>query len=364
MMKTSDLAFITGSYSEQDCRFLLQPIQLEMLSVEEKERQLQSGKKHYSEMISQESAPSREYLDVFYALVEQYKHRLAQEIADLAFEVNASRGERVTVISLARAGTPIGVLLTRALRHYYGSQVDHYSVSIVRDRGIDETALAYIEAAGHPAESIIFVDGWTAKGVITHELKTAIAHWNQHYTYQIPDDLCVVSDIGGTADIVATTEDYVIPSGILNSTVSGLISRSILRDEYQGFHQCVMYSQLQDDDLSNWFVDEVSGLFNQCQPRKDHMAQQLPAEQRRAIMLEYIDKLMETYEIGDINRIKPGIAEATRVMLRRIPRLLIVRDLADDNVKHLVLLAQEKQVKVIEDASMPLNAVALIADAL
>ena len=53
-MKTSDLAFITGSYSEQDCRFLLQPIQLEMLSVEEKERQLQSGKKHYSEMISQD----------------------------------------------------------------------------------------------------------------------------------------------------------------------------------------------------------------------------------------------------------------------------------------------------------------------
>ena len=361
-MKITDLAFMTGSYAEQDCRFLLQPIQLEMLSVEEKERQLQSGEKHYSEMVSQESAPSDAYLDVFYRLVEQYKHRLAQEIADLAYQVNAARGGRVTVVSLARAGTPIGVLLTRALRHYYGSRVDHYSVSIVRDRGIDETALAYIEASGHPAESIIFVDGWTAKGVITEELKAAVAKWNQQHDYQIPDDLCVVSDIGGTADMVATTDDYVIPSGILNSTVSGLISRSILLEEYEGFHQCVMYSQLQDVDLSNWFVDEVSSLFNQCESREDQ-APQLPAKIRREGMVKYIDSLMTQYEIKDRNRIKPGIAEATRVMLRRIPRLLIVRDFADDNVKHLVLLAKEKQVKVIEDVAMPINAVALIADA-
>ncbi|PWQ98565.1 cysteine protease StiP family protein [Leucothrix arctica] len=362
-MKTTDLTFITGSYTEQDCRFLLQPIQLTMLSVEEKERQLQSGKKHYSEMVSQEAAPSRAYLDVFYALVEQYRHRLAQEIADLAYQVNQLKGGQVTVVSLARAGTPIGVLLTRALRHYYGSEVEHYSVSIVRDKGIDEAALEYIEAAGRPAESIIFADGWTAKGVITHELKTAVAHWNAHHDYQIPDDLCVVSDIGGTADIVATTEDYVIPSGILNSTVSGLISRSILLAQYHGFHQCVMYTELQEHDLSNWFVDEVSGLFKQCQPRQIQVAQ-VSAEQRRAVMLEYIEGLMAKYDVKDRNRIKPGIAEATRVMLRRIPRLLIVRDLKDENVNHLVLLAKDKGVKVLEDARMPFNAVSLIADAI
>ncbi len=358
------LGFITGSYDQADCRFLLQPIDVPMLSVEEKERQLQSGQQHYSEMISLESAPSQRYLTIFHSLVDKYQERLAQEMANLAHQVYALRGSKITVISLARAGTPVGVLLTRALRYYYAVEVDHYSVSIVRDRGIDEQALAYIEQAGHLADSIIFVDGWTAKGVITQELKAAIAQWNQqHVSYQIPDDLCVISDIGGTADIVATTEDYAIPSGILNSTVSGLISRSLLLDEYTGFHQCVLYSDLAEHDLSNWFVDQISSLFPGYSPKTDLVAPAESAQQRRSSMLNYVEALMTQYGVADINRVKPGIAEATRVMLRRIPRVLLVRDIHSDNVAHLLVLAKEKNINVVEDAAMPFNAVALIADA-
>ncbi len=358
MKASHHLNFITGSYSQEDCRFLLQPINTPMLSIEEKERQLQSGKKHYSELISQESAPTQRYLDIFNQLVEKYQNRLAQEIANLAHQVHALKGSQITVVSLARAGTPVGVLLTRALRHYYSAQVTHYSISIVRDRGIDEVALAYIEQAGHPASSIIFVDGWTAKGVITRELKTAIARWNHTHGYQIPDHLCVISDIGGTADIIATTEDYAIPSGILNSTISGLISRSILRKEYSGFHQCVEYSQLADHDLSLWFVNKIASLFTQYTPQPHTPVSD--ARQRHHAMQAYIDTLMHRYGIDDINRIKPGIAEATRVMLRRIPRLLLVRDLQDDNVMHLLILAKEKKIAVAEDPEMPFNAAALI----
>ena len=358
------LDFITGSYDAADCRFLLQAIDAPMLSVEEKERQLQSGKQHYSEMISLESAPSQRYLTVFNNLVAKYKERLAQEVANLTHQVYTLRGSKVTVVSLARAGTPIGVLLTRALRHYYSAEVTHYSVSIVRDRGIDEQALAYIEEAGHSADSIIFVDGWTAKGVITQELKAAISLWNQHHaSYQIPDDLCVISDIGGTADIVATTEDYAIPSGTLNSTVSGLISRSLLLDQYAGFHQCVLYSDLAEHDLSNWFVDQISNLFSNYSPHTNLPIPEESAQQRRGRMLNYVEALMDQYNVADINRVKPGIAEATRVMLRRIPRVLLVRDIESDNVAHLLVLAKEKNINVEEDATMPFNAVALIADA-
>lgn len=357
---SSPATFITGSYTAADCRFLLKAVDVPMLSVEEKEHRLQAGQQHYSAMISIESAPGQHYLDVFYALVAQYQGRLAQEIANLAQQVYALRGQQITVISLARAGTPIGVLLTRALRHYYAVEVTHYSVSIIRDRGIDEQALTYIEQAGHAADSIIFVDGWTAKGVITHELKTAIAHWNQRHSYPIPDDLCVVSDIGGTADIIATTEDYAIPSGILNSTVSGLISRSLLLKEYSGFHQCVLYSHLAEHDLSNWFVDQISGLFKQCTPQP--VKPMADAKQRRQALLDYITGLMRHYGIADINKVKPGIAEATRVMLRRVPRLLLVKDRNGENVTHLLLLAKEKKIEVREDPAMPFNAVALIAD--
>lgn len=46
----------------------------------------------------------------------------------------------------------------------------HYSVSIIRDRGIDRNAINYI-LNKHRAECIQFVDGWIGKGAIFRELK-------------------------------------------------------------------------------------------------------------------------------------------------------------------------------------------------
>ena len=297
-------------------------------------------------------------------MVSKYKQRLANEVAQLARKIFQQKGSEITLLSLARAGTPIGVLLTRALKYYFNANVTHYSISIVRDKGIDEAALEYIEQQGHSAGSILFVDGWTAKGVIAKELKASVAKWNKMHDFIISDELCVISDIGGVADIVATTDDYSIPSGILNSTVSGLVSRTILLKQYQGFHQCVYYSHLEEHDLSNWFVDQISSLFLTIDPKsqpKDSLLENSTQERNEA-MLNYVNKLMARYEVQDINRVKPGIAEATRVMLRRIPRLLLVRDLSNMNISHLLVLADEKNIQVVEDKSMPFNAVAIIAD--
>lgn len=358
-----NLAPLKGSYSLEDCQFLLQAIDIPMLSVEEKERQLQQGGVHYSQMVSQEQAPSEQYLTMFYALVAQYKDRLAQEIANLAQQIQQLKGQQVTLVSLARAGTPIGVLIARALKFYYHIDVTHYSISIVRDKGIDQCALRYIEEAGHAADSIVFVDGWTAKGVITTELKNAVAKWNSESAYKISDQLCVISDIGGMADIIATTDDYAIPSGVLNSTVSGLVSRTILRDEYQGFHQCVTYSHLEEQDISNWFVDQISALFAQLKPDSSAIESYLKANNNRhQQMQDYVAALMKSEKVDDINKVKPGIAEATRVMLRRVPRLLIVKALDSPDIAHLMVLAAEKDIAIREDQTMPFNAIAIIAN--
>jgi hypothetical protein len=354
---------LKGSYSVQDCQFLLQAIDIPMLSVEEKERRLQQGGQHYSQMVSQEFAPSEQYLKIFHQLVEQYKYRLASEVASLAQQIYAQKGKDITLLSLARAGTPIGVLLNRALKYYYQADSHHYSISIVRDKGIDYNALHYLEEAGHSAKSILFVDGWTAKGVITQELKQAVAGWNKQSSYQISDQLCVISDIGGMADIVATVDDYAIPSGVLNSTVSGLVSRTILRDEYQGFHQCVKYNHLQDQDLSNWFVDAVSDLFSEITPNSAQITLlNEHSNNRHQQMKDYVIALMDSEAVDDINKVKPGIAEATRVMLRRVPKLLMVRDLHSPDIAHLKVLASEKGIALREDSSMPFNAIAIIAN--
>lgn len=354
---------LIGSYAPEDCQFLLQVIDIPLLTVEEKEQKLQSGKQHYSQMVSQEFAPSEQYLQVFHELVGKYKQRLAEEVASLAQQIYQLKGQQVTLLSLARAGTPIGVLLSRALKYYYQVDVHHYSISIVRDRGIDAAALHYIEQAGYPGDSILFVDGWTAKGVITAELKAAVAQWNNQYSYQIPDDLCVISDIGGMADIVATTDDYTIPSGILNSTVSGLVSRTILREEFSGFHQCVLYSHLAEYDLSNWFIDQITALFPAVSPDSCsvHRYSDTSAA-RHQRMNDYIANLMQRYAITDINKVKPGIAEATRVMLRRVPEFLVVRDKNSADISHLLILAAEKNINIYQDEEMPFNAVAVIAN--
>jgi hypothetical protein len=74
--------------------------------------------------------------------------------------VKARRNE----CSLARAGTPVGVLLRRELLRR-GVDAVHYSISIIRGRGIDRVALAHL-AAARGTEDAVFVDGWTGKGAI------------------------------------------------------------------------------------------------------------------------------------------------------------------------------------------------------
>ena len=69
-------------------------------------------------------------------------------------------------------------------------------------------------------------------------------------------------------------------------------------------------------------------------------------------------KLIELNEKDKL--IKPGIGEATRVLLRRVPRALLLRDAAEPAVQHLAWLAREQQVPVETQATLPLRAVAII----
>ncbi len=351
-----------GSYRSEDCLFLLKAIPGRHTPIEEKERLIQSGRKHYSEMISVEEAPGPEYTALFLELTERYKTRLAQEVLTLAELIRQRRPEPITLVSLARAGTPIGALLQRALTRHLGVQSRHYSISIIRDRGIDQRALRYmLQQEKRSSAGVVFVDGWTAKGVITRELKQAVQHWNQTQQESLSDELFVISDIGGTADVAATFEDYVIPSGIMNATVSGLVSRSVLNEQIgpKDFHGCVVYEHLRALDRSRWFLDQISEQMARYQPGSLPV---LSRHQRMAQTHAYLQHLQTNYRISDINRIKPGIAEATRVMLRRVPDTLLLVDPESPDVAHLKMLAREKKVAIHIEPQMPFKATALIRD--
>ena len=355
-----------GSYPDSDVRFLLKPLALaDFVDVADKEALIQSGRRHYSEMLSPERAPSARYLALFDQACRVNGERMARDCLRLASLIAGRRSGPVTIVSLARGGTPVGVVVKRLLEGVHGRTATHYSVSIVRDRGIDANALRHILGQKHAPESIVFVDGWTGKGVIARELANSIARFNAQHGVALDAGLYVLSDLAGAAACAASCEDYLIPSSILNATVSGLISRSVLGEQIgpDDFHGCVLYDGLAAEDRSRSFVDMLEQLaLAQVDAREPVEAVDAGAAAARS--RAYIDAAKKRYGIDDVNLIKPGIGEATRVLLRRVPRLLLLRDPHHPAVAHLRLLAEEKDVPVEIDAALPYQAVSLIRSAL
>jgi hypothetical protein len=347
----------SGSYEPDDVAFLLTPMDLVLTDVAEKERQIQAGR-HYSEMLSPERAPGPEYMRLFEDALARNGARFARNVAALAAAL-AARAEgrpEVVVASLVRAGTPVGVLLRRALVRL-GVRAPHYSISVIRDRGVDPVALSHI-AARHDGRDVVFVDGWTGKGVIARELRASAAE----AALGAPPFLAVVADPAGAADLAATEEDYVIPSGLLNGVASGLLSRSVYDARLVAagaFHGCVVLAALAPHDLSRALIAQVDALA----PSTPVAPAVWPSSRRAAAAKTSADTLTtvaQVAEVSDPDRIKPGIAEATRALLRRVPDRLFVRDPGDPDVAHLLHLATERGIGVEPLPTGAYKAVAVI----
>ena len=334
----------SGSYLPEDVHFLLKPVEMEMTPVEQKERLIQSGEKHYSEMLSQEPEPTAWHLDLFARALEQGAERLAKEVVMLAKALADRFGETpVILVSLVRAGVPLGVMLHQALREM-GKTSHHYGVSIIRDRGIDDTAMDWIEAQ-HGTEGIVFVDGWTGKGAITGQLRRSLEN---RAGYPQDPRLVVLADPCGVSWLAASDDDWLIPFGIMGAPVSGLISRSIWSAE--GLHGCVKCDHLSEFECSRLLVDTVAGCRRSLDLATIPASPWVPQEyvHLKIRSEQVISSLAAEYDISSINRIKPGIAEATRAVLRRVPEHVLVRSVNDPDVALLVYLAREKNITITE----------------
>lgn len=348
----------SGSYDPADVHFLLRPLQVECTDVEEKERLIQSGQRHYSEMISVENAPSEAHKALYARALEQNATRMAEDVQSLALALNEIyTGPSIALVSFVRAGLPLGVLLRRALVEM-GREARHYGISIVRDRGIDTVALeAIIEQ--HGAENIVFVDGWTGKGAISGEIKRSL---NGDTRFPEEPRLVVLADPCGKAWLAASSEDWIIPSGILGATVSGLVSRSIWPAD-DGLHGCVVYDHLHEHDVTRDFIDAIEAerkALPAQPPAKPWAADE--AELLQASALGVVHGIAARFEITNLNRVKPGIAEATRAVLRRVPERVMVRDRNDPDVQLLMHLTSKAGIEVEEagEALGPYRAVTVI----
>ena len=353
---------VRTSYNKDDVIILLKDLTGSMTeqSAEEREAAIQSGT-HYSEMLPEEKAPSKEYEALYEKALSEKCTEIADGIAKLAEIILArqcacSRKDencKPIIVSLARAGIPVGILVKRYIKMKYGINCPHYAVSIIRDKGLDENAMWHIYkeemySTGNSAKNIFFVDGWTGKGVIKHQLDEAVANLKKKSPVwdRLSSDLYVLADPANITQFCGTHEDYLLPSACLNSTVSGLTSRTILNSlinvEDGDFHGGVYFDKFESIDKSNEFIDKISAEFSRI-TEKDGSLEEI----KGVAGMEVVNDLCNLFDIPDYKKVKPGIGETTRVLLRRIPwKVFINKDISidDPDIQHILVLCKEKNI--------------------
>ncbi|GGW39114.1 phosphoribosyltransferase [Streptomyces lucensis JCM 4490] len=356
-----------SSYAPEEVGWLLQDLSDVTLEAptEEREEAIQSGGAHYAESLPVEYQPSEQYQRLFHSALETSAARIARAVGVVTETVVTERSPRPVLVSLARAGTPVGVLMRRWAQYRHGLELPHYAVSIVRGRGIDATALRWL-AAHHDPRDVVFVDGWTGKGAITRELAQAIEEFEAREGITGFDpEIAVLADPGSCVRTYGTREDFLIPSACLNSTVSGLISRTVLRADLVGpddFHGAKFYRELAGADVSAAFLDAVSARFPEVADSVDTAVKELMAGDRTPTWAGWraVERISEEYGIHDVNLVKPGVGETTRVLLRRVPWKILARAGAGADLDHVRLLAGQRGVPVEEVADLPYTCVGLI----
>jgi hypothetical protein len=329
-----------GSYAPDDVTLLLTELPDVGLELPAHVRQqlLRDGG-HYAETLPIEYRPTPAYESLFEQLLAAHGARIALLTAVLARRIVEERHPQPVLVSLARAGTPVGVLLRRALARH-GVDAPHYSVSIVRGRGIDGKALEHI-VERHGPESLVFIDGWTGKGAIARELGEALEGSG------IEPVLGVLADTGHVTWLTASRRDELIPSACLNSTVSGLISRTVVRPDLLGedaFHGVRVYREFADRDVSRRYVDTITSLLPDDIDDALAEARALGPPDGRG--MRAVLAVGERLGIDDIHHIKPGIGETTRVLLRRVPDRVLVDRAREADLAHILMLAAQRGVPV------------------
>lgn len=334
------MELVQTSYRPEDVTLLLKDItgMLTPLPAAEREKFIQSGT-HYCEMLPLEYQPSEDYIKQYNYALDNFSKHTADAVRTLSEMICMDKSSPV-LVSLARAGLPAGILVKHYLEKKYDISVPHFGISIIRGKGIDKNAMKYI-LDRHPAESIQFIDGWTGKGAIQNQLNAAMKDYPD-----VDKRVGVIADPANITPFCGTHEDFLIASSCLNSTVSGLVSRTVLRDDIikkNDFHGAVYYGSLSSADRSYEFVERVEREMTYETPEINS------GNTLQFSGYEEAEKIKNDLGISDINFIKPGIGETTRVLLRRIPyKILIAENCPEIYIAHIISLAKEKNVPVEE----------------
>lgn len=326
-----------------DVQVHLRAAEPHLVSVQDKENLLRAGVS-YGTLLTPEEVPNVVQTKAYRAALTRNGERVGALLASLTAEILATYPEAV-LVSLARAGTPVGCAMRRLARRWE-RDLPHHTLSIIRGSGIDRAALDAVQAK-HPDGQLIFVDGWTGKGSIYGALKDSLPA-------DVPTRLAVLSDPAGVALHAATHDDVLLPHAALNASVCGLLSRTFITLE-GGLHAARIEEQVREVDQTAEYLDALDALTAPFAPDF-----RLPLGPRPQQPQDVVTALAATLGVNDPHLVKPSVGEATRVFLRREPAHLMLREAGHPDTLHLEHLAQAARVPVSVHPTLPYLAAALI----
>ena len=74
-----------------------------------------------------------------------------------------------------------------------------------------------------------------------------------------------------------------------------------------------------------------------------------------------VEAVAAAHGMTDVNLVKPGVGETTRVLLRRVPWKVLVRPGAAADLEHVLYLAADRGVPVEEVPGLPYSCIGIIS---
>ena len=90
--------------------------------------------------------------------------------------------------------------------------------------------------------------------------------------------------------------------------------------------------------------------------------------ERRMKMLELlcerrkikVDELAEEFNVSDEDKIKLSIGEASRMLLRKEPELILIKNMDNVDLKHIIRMANDKGIKIVPYDKSDYECIAII----
>ena len=124
-----------------------------------------------------------------------------------------------------------------------------------------------------------------------------------------------------------------------------------MRDDLIGpddFHGAKFYREWLPLDVSNLFVNQVVSNYFALIDEAREIANDMLVHPEPVSWkgMQDIKAIQTYYGIEDVNLVKPGVGETTRVLLRRVPWKILVDRIDNPNLAHILMLAGDRDVPV------------------